>query len=126
MEHPVESASPPVALPVVAPPPAPAPAEPKITDPDWLRRPSADDIARYYPDRAQRLGVEGRATLSCQVDVSGKLQDCAVAEETPGDQGFGKAALALSRQFLLKPMTRDGTAVEAKIEIPLRFKLADG
>ncbi len=126
VEHPIESAQPPVALAVVAPPSAPLLREPRITDPDWLRRPSADDIARYYPDRAQRQGVEGRATLSCEVDVSGKLQRCAVADETPGDQGFGKAALELSRQFLLKPMTRDGEAVEARIEIPLRFKLAEG
>ena len=49
-------------------PPAPAPEPPRpsvITNPDWARKPSGEDIARYYPDRALRMEVEGRATLSC-------------------------------------------------------------
>ena len=35
-----------------------------ITNPDWARKPSGEDIARYYPDRAQRMEVEGRVTLT--------------------------------------------------------------
>jgi protein TonB len=44
-----------------------------ITNPDWARRPTGEDIARYYPDRAQRMEVEGRATLSCTVNARGTL-----------------------------------------------------
>ena len=55
--------------PVVAPPAPPAPPPPPhvavITNPDWLRRPSAEDVARYYPTRAQNLSKEGRATIRC-------------------------------------------------------------
>jgi protein TonB len=103
---------------------APRPS-PVITNPDWLRRPSAAEIARYYPDRAARLGVEGRALISCGVSAEGRLEACVVAEEKPADQGFGDAAVKMSRHFVLRPMTRDGVAVSGgTIRIPIRFALA--
>ena len=44
-----------------------------ITNPDWLRRPSGEDLAQYYPERAQRLGVAARATLQLHGDGPGNL-----------------------------------------------------
>ncbi|MGA0603807.1 TonB family protein [Caulobacter sp. KR2-114] len=117
---------------VLAPPPAPLPpvAAPKRTpvlrNPEWLRRPSAEDLSRFYPEHAQRIGLAGAATISCTVSTSGELQGCAVVAETPADAGFGKAALKLSHAFRMKPMTRDGEPVGgARIRIPLRFALPD-
>ena len=106
-----------------APPPEP-PRSPVIQTPDWLRRPSGEDMARYYPARAQRMGVEGRATLSCTVGASGALQACAVASETPADQDFGAAALRMARLFKMRPMTKDGEPVSGGlVRIPIRFVL---
>ncbi|CAN7378953.1 energy transducer TonB [Phenylobacterium sp. LjRoot219] len=112
-------------------PPAPPPPEPPrasvITQPDWVRRPSAEDLERYYPERAQRMNVEGRASISCTVDARGTLQSCSVANESPSDAGFGEAALRMSRLFKMRPMTKDGSPVDGgKIVIPIAFRLPKG
>jgi len=112
-------------------PPAPPPPEPPrpsvITSPDWLRRPSAEDIARYYPERAQRMEIEGRATISCTVNARGTLDGCSVASEEPAEGGFGDAALRMARLFKMRPMTKDGAPVEGgTVRIPIRFVLPKG
>jgi TonB family protein len=107
--------------------PAVAPAAPRpsvITAPDWLRKPTAADMAEFYPKVAAASHVEGRATIHCRVTASGDLTDCAVTTEDPSGQGFGDAALHLSALFKMKPMTRDGVPVSgAQINIPIRFAL---
>jgi protein TonB len=128
----VESISLPVIAQEIAPPtlPGPAsappapPAPPVITNPDWLQQPSAAEISRYYPDRAARLGVEGRALITCRVSAEGRLEACAVSHESPEEAGFGQAAVKMSRHFKMRPMTRDGVAVSSgTISIPIRFTL---
>jgi protein TonB len=95
-----------------------------ITNPDWERRPSGDDLARYYPSRAQALNKEGRATITCTVTAKGTLTSCSVVSEEPADLGFGEAALRMARLFRMKPKTADGVAVEGgRVTIPLGFKL---
>ena len=108
-------------------PPAPAPEVKRpsvISNPDWARRPSGDDIARYYPDRAQRMGVEGRATISCSVTAKGTLESCSVISEEPADQEFGSAAMRMSKLCKMKPKSLDGAPVDGgTVRIPLRFAL---
>ena len=122
---PVEAPPPPRPQPPVVASPEPPPKRATvITNADWLRRPNGDDLATYYPERAQRLGVSGRATLHCTVTAQGTLVDCSVASEDPADQGFGTAALKMTRLFKMRPQTRDGQAVDgASINIPLVFQL---
>jgi TonB family protein len=113
-----------VALPVGAVDSTPAPQRAVvITRPDWASLPSSDDVERYYPERAARMGQGGKATISCVVDEKGLLVDCALVSETPPGEGFGEAALRMSRLFRMKPKTVDGQPVTgAQVRIPIAFK----
>jgi protein TonB len=125
------TAPPPIPIPPVVrtvPPPPPAPPPPPraavITQPDWLRRPDAEDMARYYPDRAQRLNKAGSAKIECTVTANGSLTGCSVISEEPADLGFGESSVSLSKLFKMKPKTVDGAAVGgATVIFTIRFQL---
>jgi His-Xaa-Ser repeat protein HxsA len=115
----VEIAMPSAAAPV-EPPTSESTPEHQIRAPVWLKRPSGEDLARYYPDRAQRLGVAGEAVIRCTVDTGGVLSNCTVESESPPAYGFGDAAIRLAHLFRLQVKPED---VGATITLPIIFNL---
>ncbi|MGH6972580.1 MAG: TonB family protein [Caulobacteraceae bacterium] len=93
-----------------------------ITNPDWVKLPNGDDFAQYYPQIARALGIGGRVVMQCEVTATGRLDHCRADQETPPGMGFGAAAIAMSKLFVMKPMTVGGEAVGgAEVRVPIRF-----
>ncbi len=94
-----------------------------LSEVPFTQRPSAGDFGRHYPRRALVNRVEGRVTLNCVVQRNFRL-DCVVAEEDPPGQGFGQAAMRLSRVFRAAREFPDGRpTVGAQVRVPLQFRV---
>lgn len=90
------------------------------------RRPSADDVARHYPNRALGEGIEGSAELLCLVDISGHLRPCIVVSETPVDYGFGLASTRIARSIRSTPRTADGRIAAGRTtRLKLSFRMPE-
>lgn len=87
----------------------------------WATRPNAQSFMRYYPVSALEQGVAGRVVLDCLVGEDGALR-CAVAEETPSGQGFGLAALGMSREFRVAAESIAESAGR-RVRVPIGFSV---
>jgi TonB family protein len=98
------------------------PLEGTVTNPDWVRRPTGEEMSNFYPRVAQLVGLDGHVTIECGVTAEGGVENCAVLSETPVGMEFGKAAVAMADLFRMKPKTIDGAPVAgAKVIIPIGF-----
>lgn len=109
-------------------PPSTWPADPTrpvfVTDRNWIRRPSAAQLAAAWPAAARQAGVRGKVVMDCMVAYDGGLQDCKVVVETPADLGFGAAALGLAGHYQLTPMVDGQSATGGRMMVPVRFQPA--
>lgn len=134
-DAPLSETMPTTAEPVLTPPvtntepPAPTatPSPPGvIRNPVWIRRPTAEEAGRLYPERALNRGVAGSATLWCGIRADGTMTDCQVVDESPAGWRFGAAALSMAKFFRISPKTVDGKAVEgSRVRIPVVFSLPE-
>lgn len=73
----------------------------------WRMKPSGNDMAAVYPQKAQSEERAGWAVVECQILPTGDLKDCQVLGEGPTDYGFGDAALKLAPKFKLDVRKND-------------------
>jgi TonB family protein len=90
----------------------------------WVSRPGAEQINRYYPDRAMRQDVPGRAVLQCKVGHFGWLRACGVVSETPVDYGFGQAGVRIARGFRMAPAQAGDDLTGRLVNVPIVFVMA--
>ena len=101
------------------------PGGPALLDPDWVSWFGPEEVERAYPLNAYKAGEPGRAVLSCLGLRDGRVKDCRVMAETPRGEGFGAAALTLTRFCRFRPLKVDGRPVEARLRIPIEFSVGD-
>lgn len=104
-----------------AQPPPPRPAVMGRYRPDWLEKPSGEDMADYYPSHAARNAISGKATINCQVTTGGLLEQCRVVQESPPGEHFGEAALKLAPKFRMIPPD-DPNVSPGEVTVPLIFQ----
>jgi len=79
-------------------------------------------IIPTYPERARRLGIEGKVVLRFIVDQSGRVErEIEVVTSLPM---LDQAAIDAVRQWRFSPgRDRDGKAVRVLVSVPLQFTL---
>ena len=98
-----------------------------VTEPVWLRRPNAEQVASAYPSGAMRDGIEGDVTLDCTVTEAGALAECVLASEAPEGMGFAAATQKLSAGMFMKPRDRQGQLVAGRpFKLTIRWALPGG
>jgi protein TonB len=102
--------------------PAPAPPKPRLVPPDWVHKPTPEDLRRLNPPGAQAQNQSGDVLLACRILATKRPERCRVVRETPRGYFFGAAALDASRDFRINPPTRDGAVdPDAWVVIPVHF-----
>lgn len=89
--------------------------------PDWVEQPPPNVVSRFYPERAERRGQDGSATLNCLFPRNRAAPVCEVRSEAPEGWQFGEAARRMSRSF----RATSSTEFEEHFQITVRFAMPD-
>lgn len=111
--------SPPAPAPSVAPPGEAPLVPPDVTAAYRANPPPA------YPLVARRRGMEGVVLLRVLVAADGRVAEVEIAEGS-GFAVLDQSALETVRGWRFRPASRGGRAVEARVEVPIRFSLSGG
>lgn len=76
-----------------------------------------------YPYALKRNGVSGVVAVKVLIDVNGSVAECSVSKSS--DPGFDAAALDAVKKWKFKPAKKDGASVEARLIIPIQFRIDD-
>lgn len=78
--------------------------------------------ADYTPE-ARTARIEGTVRLSCVVLANGHVGDVTVVQSLDADLGLDRQAVDALKQWEFKPGTKDGKAVDVRIEVEMTFTL---
>jgi hypothetical protein len=95
-----------------------------VFDAEWLKLPVPDDVVRVYPAKAkaERLASRALVEMRCVIAEGGRLEGCAIFDESVPGYGFSAAALGLADRFQIKTTARDGSSlVGLPVTVPMAF-----
>lgn len=112
--------------------PAPVPPQPAVVE---VRPVPADSPAEVmddcnkkplYPDSARRRGLEADVVLMVRVSPEGEVCEVGLLESaglTRAHKDMNRSAIAAVVRWRYRPAMRNGVAVEARIKVPVRFRI---
>jgi TonB family protein len=102
-------------------------SRPVAGKPQWLRLPTGEQLSASFPEAADKALIsQARTVLACTVLIGGHVGDCRPVSEDPAGYGFGEAALALSRYFLLAAWSDEGLpTIGGEVRIPIRYDFGE-
>lgn len=91
---------------------------------EWRQLPAGRDFARHYPRGAVQRRLEGGAILCCRPRTDGRLS-CELGAESPAGEGFGAAAIRLSRLMRMEreSLTAFQSDPQNYLQIPIYFHI---
>lgn len=96
-----------------------------VTSPTVASLPTPQALLAFHPRTNGGPETAGYADLDCLALVNQHVTDCRVISESPADQGFGAAALSVTRLVLIFPGADDGVPTERRIRFRLAFPASD-
>jgi hypothetical protein len=99
----------------------------RLGEPTWIKVLDPSQVQAVFPSEAAGRGLTtGLGVASCTVGADGYLKDCAPARADPEGLGFAEAAVKVASVLQINLWTQEGGPVDgAKLQLPIRFKLAD-
>lgn len=93
--------------------------------PPWAEKaPGPADYLRVYPPKAKELGAASSVRLACTIRKDRKL-DCVTDWEQHPGQGFGEAALKVSKLYVVKKSIEPQLQPGSVVIVPVRFQVED-
>jgi protein TonB len=97
---------------------------PRYARAEWIHMPDFQEMLGYWPAGSWDRGIGGSVELACIVPKPGKPKRCWIISEHPRGIGFGRAALAMSRIFRIKPVLRNDDVLDLPVIVPVVFNIA--
>jgi len=80
-------------------------------------------VRPQYTSEAMHQMIEGEAVLEVVVKSDGKVGDVTVKESLDAVYGLDQEAIKAIKQWEFKPGTKDGKAVNVRVDVKMRFTL---
>ena len=105
-----------------------------ITQPVWIKKPTAADFARVYPAGGAANRAVVKAVITCAIAADGTLKECNGFDwqstshhwdRQKDPDGMRSAMLEMSKLFQMAPRSRDGQATAGQtVRIPMIWRPA--
>ena len=78
-----------------------------------------------YPSRSRDLGEEGTVIIAILVGADGKVKEAALSKSSGFPPLDGSALATVKEKWQFKPGTRNGSPVESRVRVPIKFSIRD-
>lgn len=93
----------------------------RLDNPQWAAMPTESALSRVVPRLAASLGLAAAVRMTCDIDGTGRANNCKVDDQLPAGMGYGAAAQAIAYSYRLSPIQLDAGAATRKVTVRVGF-----